>query len=62
MVFAPVLSFTTEEIYSLLKIQEKESIHLEKFPAVPENWNNKNLNDKWAELIKIRDKYDLHKP
>ncbi len=54
--FAPVLSFTTEEIYSLLKIKEKGSIHLEKFPVIPSNWNNPNLNNKWTELIKIRDK------
>ena len=54
--FAPVLSFTTEEIHSLLKINEKGSIHLEKFPAIPSNWNNPDLNNKWTELIKIRDK------
>ena len=54
--FAPVLSFTTEEIYSLLKIDEKGSIHLEKFPTIPSNWNNVDLNNKWTELIKIRDK------
>jgi len=54
--FAPVLSFTTEEIYSLLKIEEKESIHLEKFPVIPSNWNNQDLNNKWSELIKIREK------
>ena len=54
--FAPVLSFTTEEIHSLLKINEKGSIHLEKFPAIPPNWNNPDLNNKWTELIKIRDK------
>jgi isoleucyl-tRNA synthetase len=54
--FAPVLSFTTEEIYSLLKIEEKGSIHLEKFPVIPSNWNNQDLKNKWIELIKIRDK------
>ena len=54
--FAPVLSFTTEEIHSLLKINEKGSIHLEKFPSIPSNWNNPDLNNKWTELIKIRDK------
>ena len=54
--FAPVLSFTTEEIYSLLKIDAKESIHLENFPDIPSKWNNKNLENKWNELIKIRDK------
>ena len=53
--FAPVLSFTTEEIYTLLKIDSKESIHLEKFPVIPTKWNNKDLHDKWGELIKIRE-------
>ena len=53
---APVLSFTTEEIYSLLKIDEKGSIHLEKFPSIPSKWNNEKLSSKWAELIRIRDK------
>ena len=53
--FAPVLSFTTEEIYTLLKIDSKGSIHLEKFPVIPTKWNNKDLYDKWAELIKIRE-------
>ncbi len=54
--FAPVLSFTTEEIYSLLKIKESGSIHLEKFPKIPSKWNNKVINSKWTELIRIRDK------
>ncbi len=53
--FAPVLSFTTEEIYTLLKIDSKGSIHLEKFPVIPTKWNNKDLCDKWDELIKIRE-------
>ena len=43
---APILSFTTEEIYSLLKISTNESIHLEKFPIIPSKWNNKDLNTK----------------
>ena len=54
--FAPVLSFTAEEIYSLLKIEEGGSVHLEKFPIIPSNWHNEDLNNKWTELIKIRDK------
>ena len=57
--FAPVLSFTTEEIYSLLKIDTKGSIHLEEFPDIPEKWNNRNLSEKWKELIKIRDKCNI---
>ena len=52
--FAPILSFTTEEIYSLVK-KEKKSVHLENFPKIPENWKNSSLEAKWLELIKIRD-------
>ena len=51
--FAPILSFTTEEIYKLL-FDSSKSIHLEKFKKYPETFNNKRLNDRWMELIKIR--------
>ena len=50
---APILSFTTEEIFSIINKNDK-SIHLEKFVKVPNNWNNVNLNEKWAILKKIR--------
>ncbi len=51
--FAPILSFTTEEIYRLL-FKEKKSIHLEKFSEFPKKFENNKLNEKWIELIKIR--------
>jgi isoleucyl-tRNA synthetase len=51
--FAPILSFTTEEIYKLL-FDDSKSIHLEKFLNFPENFNNEKLNEKWIELIKLR--------
>ena len=57
--FAPILSFTTEEIYLLLKIDVKGSVHIEKFPNIPSKWKNENLNKKWKELIKIRDKCNI---
>ena len=50
--FAPILSFTTEEIFKL--VGNKKSIHLEKFLNFPSNFKNENLNLKWLELIKIR--------
>ena len=53
--FAPILSFTTEEIYSLLKINSNKSIHLENFPKIPSKWNDQDLEAKWNELIKIRE-------
>jgi isoleucyl-tRNA synthetase len=51
--FAPILSFTTEEIYRLI-INDNKSIHLTKFLKFPKNFENENLNQKWLELIKIR--------
>ena len=52
--FAPILTFTTEEIYKIINKNGK-SIHLENFPNIPEKWKNKLLEDKWLELLKIRD-------
>ncbi len=52
--FAPILSFTTEEIYQLIS-KSKKSIHLEKFLNLPKKFKNSNLNSKWEQLIKIRD-------
>ena len=51
--FAPILAFTTEEIYKI--IGHKKSIHLENFISFPSNFKNNKLNSKWLDLIKIRD-------
>jgi len=51
--FAPILSFTTEEIYRLIS-NDNKSIHLTKFMDFPINFKNESLNKKWIELIKIR--------
>ena len=51
--FAPILSFTTEEIYRLL-FKDSKSVHLEKFLNFPNNFENEKLYQKWLELIKIR--------
>ena len=55
---APILSFTTEEIFSIINKNNK-SIHLEKFVKVPNSWNNINLNEKWTILKKIRDNCNI---
>ena len=52
--FAPILSFTTEEIYQLIS-KKKRSIHLESFIIFPEKFKNIELNNKWIQLLKIRD-------
>ncbi len=51
--FAPILSFTTEEIYRLIS-KDNKSIHLEKFLDFPTSFLNEKLYQKWIELIKIR--------
>ena len=51
--FAPILSFTTEEIYQLISKKHK-SIHLEKFLNFPKKFENLEIEKRWAELIKIR--------
>jgi isoleucyl-tRNA synthetase len=51
--FAPILSFTTEEIYKLI-YNNNNSIHLESFLNYPEKFKNDQLNQKWIDLIKIR--------
>jgi len=51
--FAPILSFTTEEIYKLIS-ENNKSIHLKKFLKIPDNFQNHELNKKWIELLKIR--------
>ena len=52
--FAPILSFTTEEIYQLISKKSK-SIHLEKFINFPKKFQNLELNNKWIEILKIKD-------
>ena len=51
--FAPILVFTTEEIYSLIN-KNDESIHENYFVKIPKNWRNDELNKKWTELFKIK--------
>ena len=40
----------------MIKIKTNESIQLEKFSNIAAEWSNKDLNTKWTELLKIRDK------
>ena len=56
--FAPILVFTTEEIYELIN-KKDESIHEHNFAEIPENWENKVLNDKWVKLFKIKQEANI---
>ena len=56
--FAPILVFTTDEIYSLISKEEK-NIHEHSFAKVPKNWENKELNEKWDQLFKIKQEANI---
>ena len=56
--FAPILVFTSDEIYSLISKEEK-SIHEYSFVQVPDNWKNTELNDKWDQLFKIKQEANI---
>ena len=47
-------AFTTEEIFQIINIKKKSSIHLESFPQIPAGWENKKLYEKWEKLKIIR--------
>ena len=57
--FAPILSFTTEEIYKLINKEEENSIHLKNFIKIPEKWKNEELNANWEKIKKIRDEANV---
>jgi len=52
--FAPILSFTTEEIYQIINKEKETSVHLEAFPKIPTQWKNVQLFEKWSKLRIIR--------
>jgi isoleucyl-tRNA synthetase len=52
--FAPILSFTTEEIFQIINKDKNLSIHLERFPKIPKEWENKKLFDKWENFKNVR--------
>ena len=56
--FAPILVFTTDEVYSLINTDEK-NIHELSFVNVPKNWEDKKLSDKWDQLFKIKQEANI---
>ena len=56
--FAPILTFTCEEIYKIIN-KNGSSIHLQTFPEIPQSWKNIKLEKRWAELIKIRNECNI---
>ena len=56
--FAPILVFTTDEIYSLVS-KDKKNIHEHEFSSIPKNWENKTLDLKWKQLFKIKQEANI---
>ncbi|MDC0447518.1 isoleucine--tRNA ligase [Pelagibacteraceae bacterium] len=56
--FAPILVFTTEEIFNLIN-KDDSSIHEYYFLTVPKKWENKQLSDKWEQLFKIKQEANI---
>jgi len=52
--FAPILSFTTEEIYQIINQNQNSSIHLQVFPKIPVRWKNEKLFEKWEKFKTIK--------
>ncbi len=50
---APILPFTCEESW-LSRYPDAVSVHLEIFPAIPGDWLNKGLWEKWADIRRAR--------
>jgi isoleucyl-tRNA synthetase len=57
--FAPILVFTTEEIYSLVNKNNSESIHENNFVKIPAKWKNEKLNEKWSNLFRIKQEANI---
>ncbi|MGZ5918097.1 MAG: class I tRNA ligase family protein, partial [Methyloceanibacter sp.] len=50
---APMLAFTTEEAWAT-RFPERGSVHLRQFPAVPHEWRDAALIEKWRKVRSVR--------
>ena len=56
--YAPILVFTTDEIYNLVN-KKDESIHELQFVEIPKNWQNNELNNRWEKLFRIKQEANI---
>ncbi|MBU4560756.1 isoleucine--tRNA ligase [bacterium] len=54
-IMAPILPYTTEEVWNYLSSKEEESVHLSDWPKINERFVNKKLEERWERLISIRE-------
>ena len=55
---APILVFTTDEIYSFVS-KDKKNIHELALAKIPNNWQNQGLNDRWKKLFSIKQEANI---
>ena len=53
-IMAPVLSFTADEVWQYMKGKRAESVHMEQFIPVKEEYKDQKLKDRWEKLLDIR--------
>jgi len=51
---APFICFTAEEVWLARYPDEKESVHMQQFPHVPEEWRDDALASKWERVRLLR--------
>ncbi|MEC9344904.1 MAG: isoleucine--tRNA ligase [Pseudomonadota bacterium] len=52
--FAPILSFTAEEVWQTRYPSEDDSVHLKLFAEIPAGWRDEALGAKWDRIFDIR--------
>ena len=56
-ILTPMTSFTAEEIWKMMKHTKNENVEspmLTDYPEANEKWDNKELEEKWEKIIKIK--------
>ena len=56
-ILTPMISFTAEEIWSAMKHTEKENVEspmLADYPVSNDEWDNKEIAEKWEKIIKVK--------
>jgi isoleucyl-tRNA synthetase len=53
-VIAPVLSFTSDEVWGYMPGKREASVHLAGFPAMHPEWKDEQLVERWERIMKVR--------
>ena len=56
-ILTPMISFTAEEIWSAMNHTEKENVEspmLADYPVSNDEWDNKEIAEKWEKIIKVK--------